>query len=242
MGNKTLDEIFNVSGWDEENLSIIKEAPDDEPTGGEDAPPEDNADNNAEDAPPQDQQQEDQEEGNQDNADQQDNFDIDSDNTGGEEGEQDQEGEDQGNPEGNEDDQTETDNETSEESQNLKDKYDQLYANLTPEEKAYRNMVLKNEYKNLYTLCGSILVQTGYFPNIAESQDVLKRIIKSLQNFRKYIEFYITNIYDTKSFYENKYQYEVYLQIFNGIKSIFKDFENMMSHIDEKTSKNGTSN
>ena len=240
MTKGILDEIFDLPGWEDEESSVLKEAPgDDEPTGGDDAPADDagndaNADNNAEDAP-----QEDQGEDNQDNDDQQDNFDIDTDNTDDGEGEA-PEGEDQdnqtadggaGGADGTDDDAP------SEEMQSKKDEYDQLYKELTPEEIAYRNMVLKNEYKDLHTICGSILTQTGYFPNVAVTQDLVKRLIKSLQNFRKYIAFYLTDIYDTKSYYENKFQYEVYLQIFNGIKSVFQDLEKMMSHIDEEQSK-----
>ena len=244
MSKGILDEIFDVSGWDEEDLSPLKEAPDDEQPSGGDAPADDNgddanADNNAEDAEQDqnaDDNAEDQGDDNQDNDDQQDNFDIDTDNADDGEGE-DQPEDDQEAPADGGADETEPDEEASQQSQNLKDMYDQLYKDLTPEERAYRNMVLKNEYKDLHTICGSILMQTGYFPNVAETQPLLKRVIKSLQSFRKYISFYLTNIYDTKSFYENKYQYEVYLQIFNGIKGIFQDLEKMMSHQDDESSK-----
>lgn len=243
MAKGILDEIFNVPGWDEEESSVLKEAPgDDEPAGGEEAPADTNAgddanaDNNAEDAP-EDQATDDQGEGNQDNDDQQDNFDIDTD--AGDDGEGDMAQQDDQNDAGGGggNDEVDSGEEASEETQSLKDKYDQLYAELTPEERAYRNMVLKNEYKDLHTLCGNIIIQTGYFPNVSTTQDIVKRVIKSLQNFRKYIAFYLSDIYDTKSFYENKYQYEVYLQVFNGIKSVFQDLENMMSHEDKDSSK-----
>ena len=243
MTKGILDEIFNVPGREEdEDLSVIKEAPDDEqPSGGNDAPAEDNADNaeadnNAEDAE-QDQNAddtaEDQGEEDQDNDDQQDNFDIDTDNTDDGEGE-DLEGNDQNdaNDAGGTNQEEPNGDEASEESKNLKDTYDQLYKDLTPEEKAYRDMVLKNEYKELHRLCGSVIMQAGYFPNVAESQQILKRLIKSLHNFRKYIGFYLTEVYPTKSFYENKFQYEVYLQVFNGIRSIFEDMKKMMAHED----------
>lgn len=241
MSMGILNEIFNVPGRDEEDLHIIKEAPDDEePSGGADAPADDNAgdnaDNNAEDAP-QDQNTEDQNGENQDNDDQQeDNFDINTDDTdGGDEG-GDQEG--QNNQQvtdagGGANQNGDAEEEASEETKNLKDKYDQLYKDLTPEERAYRDMVLKQEYKELHRLCSSIIVQVGYFPNTLDTQPLLKRIIKSLHSFKEYISFYLTDIYSTKSFFENKYQFEVYLQIFNGIKSIFKDLEKMMSHEDE---------
>ena len=245
MAMGILDEIFDVPGWDEEESSILKEAPgdDEQPAGGEEAPADANAgddanaDNNAEDAP-EDQNDEDQGEGNQDNDNQQDNYDIDTD-TGddGEEGDMPQQDDQNDAGGGGGNDEVDGGEEASEETQSLKDKYDQLYAELTPEERAYRNMVLKNEYKDLHTLCGNIIMQTGYFPNVATTQDIVKRIIKSLQNFRKYIAFYLTDIYDTKSFYENKYQYEVYLQVFNGIKSVFQELEKMMSHLDEESSK-----
>ncbi len=239
MTKGILDEIFDLPMYDED-VTIIKEAPDDEePSGGGDAPADDvGNDDNAEDAPQDQEQQQDDDQNGEDQGNEedqnQDNFDIDTDNTDDGEGEG-QEGEDQDNPESGDVDQTapEDDEEASEESQNKKDQYDQLYKDLTPEERAYRNMVLKNEYKDLHTLCGSILMQTGYFPNVTETQPLMKRLIKSLQNFRTYIGFYLTDVYDTKSFYENKYQYEVYLQIFNGIKGIFSDLEKMMSHLDE---------
>ena len=167
MAMGILDEIFDVPGWDEEESSVLKEAPgDDEPAGDNEDTPDDggdaNADNNAEDTPD-DQSQDDQGEGNQDNDDQQDNFDIDT--SDGDNGEEAPEGDDQGDLNGDgrdNNDDADSGEEASEETRSIKDKYDQLYAKLTPEERAYRNMVLKNEYKDLHTLCGNIILQTFF--------------------------------------------------------------------------------
>lgn len=241
MSMGILDEVFNLDTYEDESIPL-KEAPDDEqPSGADDAPAEDTgnddnaADNNTEDAP-QD-QTDDQQGEDQGNDDQQDNFDIDTDTNDGEEGQDGENPDDAGDDSGT-DNTADDSGEASEESQSQKDQYDQLYKELTPEERAYRDMVLKNEYKDLHSLCGSILMQTGYFPNVSDTQDILKRLIKSLQNFRKYIAFYITNVYNTKSFFENRYQYEVYLQIFNGIKNVFESLQKMLSHEnDDKTSK-----
>ena len=227
-----LDEIFDVPTSDEEKILI--EAPGDEDApGGDDAPAADDAGNDAEEAPADDADNaaEDQTDDQNAEEDQDDNFDIDTnadDDTG--------EGEDQpdadqttANATGGADAESEED-ETSEEAKSKKELYDQMYKDLTPEERAYRDMMLKKQYKELHSMCATIAMKTGYFPNISESQPLLKRLIQSLNNFRKYIGFYLTNVYPTKSFYENKYQFEVYLQIFNGIKSIYTDLEAMLSH------------
>ena len=235
-----LDEIFDVPTSDEEKILI--EAPGDEDTpGGDDAPATDDAGNDAEEAPAddadnaaEDQTDDQNAEEDQGNENQDDNFDIDTnaDDDAGEGEDQPDADQTAANATGGPDADSEED-ETSQEAKSKKELYDQMYKDLTPEERAYRDMILKDQYKELHRMCGSIVMKTGYFPNIAESQPLLKRLIQSLNNFRKYIGFYLTDVYPTKSFYENKYQYEVYLQIFNGIKSIYSDLEAMLSHEDK---------
>lgn len=248
-----LDELFEL-----DPNKILNEAPGDDDAGGEtvDASPnagndnpddntggdndagntDDNQDTNADDNND-DQQQDDNNQDNDNQGDQEndDNFDINTDDTGGDDEGGDEGGEDTGGD--NADTSDANTDEPSEEAKTTKDEYDKIYKDLTPEERANRDMILKQNFKELHRICGDLIHQTSYFPNTESSQKLVKRLISSLHNFRKYIAFYLTNIYSTKSHIENRIEYEKYQQIFNGIKSIYQQFEGMLAHKDETDNK-----
>jgi hypothetical protein len=43
------------------------------------------------------------------------------------------------------------------------------------------------------------------------------------QDLKKYIEFYLTNTYNTRSYIDNVVNFQKYLTILNGIRSVLND-------------------
>ena len=218
---------YNTSNNDKENNEDIQDKDDkenNEDNNKDNDEDKDNKDNNK------DTQDKDDKENNEDNQDkddkEDDNFNIDIDNNK----EEDTDNIDIDNNKEEDTDNIDKDNndntnneDISDDSKSTKDLYDQMYKDLTPEEKANRDMVLKNQYKDLRRICNILIQNTGYFPNTLNSQDIIQRLIESLTSFKNFINYYLSYIYSTKSYIENNIEYNKYLQVLNGIKIIYDD-------------------
>lgn len=232
----------DLSLIEEDILDIIQEAPGDDESGGEtvDAGADDNAggnegnDNqNADDNANNDEGNEDQNAGNDENKGDQendDNFDIDT-----EGGDDENAGEDEGG-EGTEDAGdagTEEGDAEAEETDAEKERnsaFDKIYDELTPAEKQRRDSVLRHQYQDLYIALGGIINDTSQFPNTSNTNKTIRLLIRNLRDFREYINFYMTDIYSSKSHLENKIQYDTFIQIFHAVEKIYKDLATAMGH------------
>lgn len=209
----------DAGGGDAENVDL---AADDQGNDNTDDAGDQNTDNNAD-------QNQDNQDNNQNNDNQQandDNFDID-----------DNDGDDQpddmgGGEEATSADNTEenAENEVTDAEKDINQEIDSIYNDLTPAEKSRKDLELRSQYKNLYYSIRSLISDTEKFPNTAQNKNISERLLKNLRDFNKYIVYYISNIYDTKSHLENKTKYFEFIQIFNGIKLIFDDLSAAMSH------------
>ena len=237
-----MDEMELTLLEDDNILDLIQEAPGDDEGGGggenvdlaaDDAGDEggnDNADNNDNNANNDDnnndnQNQNNDNKGNQENDD---NFDIDT-----EEGDNPDEGE--GNEGGDTpdagtggDDNTEPQETDAEKERNSA--FDRIYNELTPAEKQKRDSVLRMQYRDLYLALDGIINDTSEFPNTTQSNKIVRALIRNLRDFKKYVSFYLTDIYSSKSHLENKIQYDTFMQIFHGVEKIYKDLSTGMSH------------
>lgn len=218
-------------------LSLIQEAPGDEGEGGDaesggetvDAGA-DNADNNTDDNTDNaDQNTNDDNQQNNDNKGDQENdenFDIDTDagdddNAGDEDNTEDT-------PAPAESEEGEA--ELTDEEKEKNSIYDKVYEELSPAERARMDSILRKQYKELYSQVDAIIDSTTYFPNTNESNKIIKLLMRNLKDFKDYILYYMTDIFSTKSHLENRIKYEEFLQIFNGIKHIYRDLETGLSH------------
>ena len=232
-----MEDNYDILPFDEDLL--LFESPGDEDEGGDNNVDlaandnnqnNDNADDNANqdnnDQAENDDQNNDNNQGNQTNDD---NFDID-DNDPGDNAEDDDQpagGNDatpDDNGEGAEDDVTEEEKEDNAE-------LDKIYADLTPAERTRRDLELRNQFKDLYFDIATLISDTEMFPNTSDTREILPRLLKNLRDFKKYIVYYLSNIYDTKSHLENRTVYFQYIEIYLGIKSIFDDLNTAMSHV-----------
>lgn len=227
------------------NFDLLFEAPgDDNNAGGGDADTvdlaaddqggNDNADDNTNDTGDQntdDNTNQDQNQDNNQNNDNQqandDNFDID-DNDAGDDQPDDMGG---GDDTAASTDTDNADNEVTDEEKDINQEIDSIYNDLSPAEKSRKDLELRAQYKDLYYSIRSLIVDTEKFPNTSQNKNVSERLLKNLRDFSKYIVYYISNVYDTKSHLENKTKYFEFIQIFNGIKLIFDDLRAAMSHL-----------
>lgn len=222
------------------NFDMLFEAPDDEDAGGGDAENvdlatddqgNDNADNAAEDQNADDNADQNQN-NNQNNDNQQandDNFDID-DNDNQDEDQPDDIGGGNDAPAPQDNGEEGAENDVTDAEKDINRQIDAIYNDLSPAEKSRKDLELRNLYKEMYYDIHSLITDTERFPNTSQNKEITTRLLKNLNDFKDSIVYYLSNIYDTKSHLENRTKYYEFIQIFSGIKSIFNDLHDAMSH------------
>ena len=225
---------------EDDSLTLIQEAPGDDEGGNtvdltaDDAGGNDNAENtdNADQNNADDNTEENNDDqnntGDQENDD---NFDIDDTDEGNGGNDDEEGGDEENNDTGDEGgDENKEEPEATDEEKEKNALFDRIYQNLSPAEKARMDKVLREQYKNLFVAIDGIINDTSRFPNLSDSNRVVKLLIRNLVDFKKYILAYLSEIYSTKSHLENRIKYEEFLQIYNGIESIYIDLKNNMGH------------
>ena len=89
--------------------------------------------------------------------------------------------------------------------------------------KAIKNLELKQNYQQMYIACDDILTKIATVTNYNDTSGVLRRVVNMTNDLKKYIEFYLTNTYNTKSYIDNVVNFQKYLTILNGIRNVLKD-------------------
>jgi hypothetical protein len=75
----------------------------------------------------------------------------------------------------------------------------------------------------MYTACDDIINKAGTVTKYNEVSGILKRVVSMAQDLKKYIEFYLTNTFNTKTYIDNVVNFQKYLTILNGIKMVLSD-------------------
>lgn len=89
--------------------------------------------------------------------------------------------------------------------------------------KAIKNLELKQNYQQMYIACDDILTKISTITNYSDASGILRRVVNMTNDLKKYIEFYLTNTYNTKSYIDNVVNFQKYLTILNGIRNVLKD-------------------
>lgn len=177
---------------------------------------------------------------NEDNQNTDDNTDNqDDNNTDDQEDNADYDIDDSGNGDDNTDDgNMEDDNTDDQNTDDTSDKavLDAMYDKLTPEEKKMKDETLKKQFKDLYEICGDLIEKINMVDkSSAAMSPIIKNVMSSLMDFQVYIQYYLTDVYATKSYIENDIEFNKYLQVFNGIKNIIIQLDDVISKQQKNT-------
>lgn len=164
-----------------------------------------------------DENQDDNNDDNQDDENQDDDFGIDDDDNGGDDD--------------NNEDETSDINSDEEESNldpdSLKAKDRELFDSLSIPEQQIKVRELKNQFSELYNNCISIIDRLNDISlELNDQYPQLKRMSDTLYDLKNTISFYILNIYDIKSYFENDITFNRYLTILNGVKTVLNTIKN----------------
>ena len=95
---------------------------------------------------------------------------------------------------------------------------DEIFASLNTAQKTIKVAELKGTFSALYRSCDETLDKVSKLPNTKETAMVYNNVTNRLMDLKKYLEFYITYTFDTKTYLENQAIYQKYLVIYSAIK------------------------
>lgn len=186
---------------------------------------ENKAEDNADDQKNDENQDDNKEEDNQDNNEEENNDENNDDNDF-------TINDDENNDENNDDNNNSTSYDNGEEESkidpdSLKNKDRELFDSLSIAEQQIKIKELKKQFGDLYSNTVSLIDRFNEISIEVGSDSIqINKIIKILLDLKSMISFYILNIYDIKSFFENDIAFNRYLVIFNGIKKAMTAIKN----------------
>lgn len=149
-------------------------------------------------------------------------------------------GDTEGDPEGGEDDEFSMDDESGETDSGtdnmdgdsmgsdepntkLKDLETVVFDNLSEPEKKLKIRELKELFIQIHGKCGTIADKVTELKTDEETIQIAEYISTTLIDLQKYIDDYINNIFDTKTYIENIAHLQKYITIFNAIGKVFAE-------------------
>ena len=138
----------------------------------------------------------------------------------------DEEGEDD--TDNNQDDNTDaTDNDDTvdedDPSAKLKELEKSIFDQLSPELQQAKTIELKKLYTITYEKCQSIIDTLGTIEKEPSKVKVYDYILNSLLDLQKYINDYLANIFDSKTYIENMTELQKYLAILDTVNGVFEE-------------------
>lgn len=129
---------------------------------------------------------------------------------------------------GNQDDNTDiTDNDDTvdenDPSAKLKELEKSIFDQLSPELQQAKTIELKKLYTITYEKCQSIIDTLGTIEKEPSKVKVYDYILNSLLDLQKYINDYLANIFDSKTYIENMTELQKYLAILDTVNGVFEE-------------------
>lgn len=113
----------------------------------------------------------------------------------------------------------------------IKQREEELYNELSPEQLDIKHRELKNQYLAMYDMVVSIIDRIGDVNVAEENIHTVEYVSNNLSKLKDMLTDYVDSVYQTKSYIENSINYNRFLAVLNGINKIL---EEMNSKNDEK--------
>lgn len=99
----------------------------------------------------------------------------------------------------------------------------ELFSDLTPEQINIKHRELKQQYIELYNNTEDIIDRINYIPKTEQNIAIIDFVVTKLADLREMINYYLTEVYATKTYTENTINYQQYLAVLAGINKILKE-------------------
>ena len=105
----------------------------------------------------------------------------------------------------------------------LKELEKSIFDQLSPELQQAKTIELKKLYTITYEKCQSIIDTLGTIEKEPSKVKVYDYILNSLLDLQKYINDYLANIFDSKTYIENMTELQKYLAILDTVNGVFEE-------------------
>lgn len=105
----------------------------------------------------------------------------------------------------------------------LRDLEASIFDQLSDDQKKLKIGELKELYTDTYEKAKNISTMVAEMEKNPEHAKIYDYVINALSDLRKYIQDYLNNVFDSKTYIENLVEFQKYLTIFDTINNIFID-------------------
>lgn len=108
-------------------------------------------------------------------------------------------------------------------SQEIKDNEAKLYETLSDDEKNQRILQLKNDFKSIYDQTDATINAVNAIEKNEDNIETLQRLINILNNMQKYVQDYLTMVFDKKSFMDNNAVHLKFAAMFDTVRKVIDE-------------------
>ncbi|WP_301204461.1 hypothetical protein [Bacteroides acidifaciens] len=108
-------------------------------------------------------------------------------------------------------------------SQEIKDNEAKLYETLSDDEKNQRILQLKNDFKSIYDQTDATINAVNAIEKNEDNIETLQRLINILNNMQKYVQDYLTMVFDKRSFMDNNAVHLKFAAMFDTIRKVIDE-------------------
>lgn len=107
----------------------------------------------------------------------------------------------------------------------LQDLEMKLFTDLSPEQLNIKHRELKQQYIDLYTKTEELIDRVNAIPKTDNNLSVVDFIVKKLTELREIINYYLVNVYSTKTYVENTINIQHYLTIIASLNKMLNEIK-----------------
>lgn len=111
--------------------------------------------------------------------------------------------------------------------QKLKELEAEIFDQLSDQEKEIKKNELKKLFITLIERTDNILDLVQEVPKTDETVKVIDYVANTLTDLKTYLNDYVTNMYDIKTYIQNTVNFQKFLAIFDSVKAIFEEIGKM---------------
>lgn len=101
-----------------------------------------------------------------------------------------------------------------------------IFSSLTPEQQKVMNKELKNNFFKLFIQVSETYEKINELDTPTEEiTDTVSRLMNTLNSMKEYIQDYLSNIYNNKTYNENMICFQKYLTIYKAIGQVLKELQ-----------------
>ncbi len=114
----------------------------------------------------------------------------------------------------------------------IKTQEDEIFSDMSPEQRRIQDEELKENYIKLYNTIGDLIGRLNQITVDNESREPIAFVVNQLTDMKQFVFKYLSEVYSTKTYIENNINYQQYLVILSNINELLLKLNIKSSDID----------